>query len=60
MADMSSETITPVAALAAVFIDGGYLDKLLDHEHNSVRVDFDRIATEMQAGLSRFRAYYYH
>jgi uncharacterized LabA/DUF88 family protein len=45
---------------AAIFIDGGYLDKVLKHEHGSARVDYDKLATEMASGLTRFRAYYYH
>lgn len=45
---------------AAIFIDGGYLDKTLRNEHHGAMVDFDRLATEMAGGLPRYRAYYYH
>lgn len=44
---------------AAIFIDGGYLDKVLRNEHASASIDYDKLATEMAGGLSRYRAYYY-
>lgn len=47
-------------ASAAVFIDGGYLDKTLRHEHGAVALDYDKLATEMVGGLERYRVYYYH
>jgi uncharacterized LabA/DUF88 family protein len=47
-------------ASAAVFIDGGYLDKVLRHEHHGASLDYDKLATEMVAGLERYRVYYYH
>ncbi|HOX42956.1 MAG TPA: NYN domain-containing protein [Myxococcota bacterium] len=44
----------------AIFIDGGYLDKLTLLEHNRARIDIDKLATEMAMGQERHRAYYYH
>ena len=44
---------------AAIFIDGGYLDKVLKNEHGGASIDYDKLATEMAGGLSRYRAYYY-
>lgn len=44
---------------AAIFIDGGYLDKVLKHEHRGATIDYDKLATAMAGGLSRYRAYYY-
>lgn len=44
----------------AIFIDGGYIDKVLQRQHDGVRVDYDRLATEMTQGGTRYRAYYYH
>jgi uncharacterized LabA/DUF88 family protein len=44
----------------AIFIDGGYLDKVLRNEHRGVSIDYDKLATEMAGGLGRYRAYYYY
>lgn len=44
---------------AAIFIDGGYLDKVLRNEHGGASIDYDKLATEMAGSLSRYRAYYY-
>lgn len=45
---------------AAVFIDGGYLDKVLKHDHNEPRVDFEKLSRVMCEPDKLFRAYYYH
>lgn len=45
---------------AAVFIDGGYLDKILERDHNGTPLDYDKLATAMANGLERYRVYYYN
>lgn len=47
--------------VTAVFIDGGYLEKVLQHEHGSAQVDFERLVSAMvDQGDELLRAYYYH
>jgi len=45
---------------AAVFIDGAYLDKVLQEEFNSPRIDYEKLAHWMTRGVPLFRSYYYH
>ncbi|HEV2740559.1 MAG TPA: NYN domain-containing protein [Candidatus Elarobacter sp.] len=49
-----------MADLAAVFIDGGYLMKLLKEEFGSPGIDFKKLAEEMAGDHDIFRAYYYN
>ena len=49
-----------MADLAAVFIDGGYLMKVLKEEFGSPGVDFKKLAEEMAGDHDIFRAYYYN
>lgn len=44
----------------AVFIDGGYVDKVLYYDHGNVRVDYGKLVHQMAAPDALFRAYYYH
>jgi uncharacterized LabA/DUF88 family protein len=44
----------------ALFIDGGYFDRLLDSEFNRVRVDFGLLVDRIAAGDKVLRTYYYH
>lgn len=44
----------------AIFIDGGYFDRLLDSEFNRVRVDFGLLVDRIAAGDKVLRTYYYH
>ena len=44
----------------AVFIDGAYLDKVLQEEFNSPRIDYEKFAHWMTLGIPLFRSYYYH
>lgn len=46
--------------VTAVFIDGAYLEKVLQHDHGSVRIDFGRLVAAMVEGDELLRAYYYH
>ena len=47
-------------AATMVFIDGGYLDKVLEHEHPGKKIDYSRFAIEMAKPGELLRAYYYH
>lgn len=44
----------------AVFIDGAYLDKVLQEEFASPRIDYRKLAAWMTQGITLFRCYYYH
>lgn len=46
--------------VAAVFIDGGYLDKVLFYDHQNRRIDYQKLVQEMVAPDELLRAYYYH
>ena len=46
--------------VAAVFIDGGYLEKILLHDHGKAKIDFGRLVDVMVEGDELLRAYYYH
>lgn len=43
----------------ALFIDGGYFDKVLDH-HGRPRLDFQEFSNAAVLPDERFRTYYYH
>lgn len=47
-----------MADRAAVFIDGGYLNKVVD-DYNRPRVDFAHFVKGITSGLSLLRSYYY-
>ncbi len=42
------------------FLDGGYIDKVMLHNHPDHRVDYQRLVAEMSAGHELLRAYYYN
>ena len=44
----------------AIFIDGGYLDKLLKNEFNLAKLDYQKFACWMSKGIPVFRTYYYN
>jgi len=44
----------------AIFIDGGYLDKVVYYEHSNKRIDYDKLAKEMAKPDELLRTYYYH
>lgn len=46
--------------VTAVFIDGGYLEKVLLYDHGKARIDFGRLVATMVEGGELLRAYYYH
>ena len=45
---------------SAVFIDGGYLDKVLQNEFERARVDYRKLSDLVSQGTDRLRTYYYH
>src|SRR5881396_2039081 len=45
---------------AAVFLDGGYVDKVLYYDHANQRIDYEKLVKEMIAPDDLLRAYYYH
>ncbi len=46
--------------IPAVFIDGGYLDKVLEYDHDGARIDYAKLAHAMCEPEELLRAYYYH
>ena len=46
--------------ISAVFIDGGYLDKILFYDHQNQRIDYEKLVKQMVAPDELLRAYYYH
>lgn len=44
----------------AVFIDGGYLDKVMYHDHNNKRLDFQKFVVVVSGSDELLRTYYYH
>ena len=47
-------------AATMVFIDGGYLDKVLQYEHPGKKIHYGRFAGELAKPGGLLRAYYYH
>ena len=47
-------------AFSAVFIDGGYLEKVLQQDHDKPKIDFQKLAHKMGEPNELLRAYYYH
>jgi uncharacterized LabA/DUF88 family protein len=43
----------------AIFIDGGYLKKLLEREFNGARIDMARLVVKFAADTDLLRSYYY-
>lgn len=48
-----------MADMAAVFMDGGYLSKLLRHYFGEPRIDYAKFAAWCASGMTVFRVYYY-
>ena len=44
----------------AIFIDGTYLNKLLEREFNRARIDYHLLAQHLARGVDILRTYYYH
>lgn len=43
----------------AIFLDGGYLDKVLVYDHDHGRIDYEKLTKEMAGQNDLLRAYYY-
>jgi uncharacterized LabA/DUF88 family protein len=46
--------------IAAAFLDGGYIEKVLHHDHGEPRIDFEKLVHLMVEPDELLRAYYYH
>ena len=44
----------------AIFLDGGYMDKVMFHDHGNKRLDYAKLVAEMSKPDDILRAYYYH
>jgi uncharacterized LabA/DUF88 family protein len=49
-----------MAGIAAVFVDGGYLDKVIHYDFPGRRIDIGKLVVELAKPAELFRAYYYH
>ena len=49
-----------MAGTAAVFIDGGYLDKVLEFDHPGKKINYERLVIELAEPDEVLRTYYYH
>ena len=45
---------------AGIFIDGAYLDKVLQDEFNSAKLDYEKLAAWLSSGTQILRTHYYH
>jgi hypothetical protein len=45
---------------AAIFIDGGYLEKLLINQFGGARVSFAKVSAHLAKSRDILRTYYYH
>lgn len=45
--------------VAAIFLDGGYIEKVLRFDHGQPPIDFSKLAQEMAAPDELLRAHYY-
>ena len=46
--------------VTAVFIDGAYLDQVMNHDHRSQRIDYEGLVSAISGQDELLRAYYYH
>ena len=46
--------------ITTVYLDAGYIDKVLHYDHANARLDFAKLAGEMAKPDQLLRAYYYH
>ena len=46
--------------VAAAFLDGGYIEKVLHFDHRDARIDFEKLVHRMCEPDDLLRAYYYH
>lgn len=56
----SSRQETYLVDRSVVFLDGGYIDKLLEDHFNRQRIDYGAFVSEIAASSNIVRTYYYH
>ncbi len=44
----------------AIFIDGAYMEKVLKNEFDEIRIDFEKLSSELAKGVPILRTYYYN
>ena len=44
----------------SIFIDGGYLEKILKNEFGQIPIDFDKLSSALARGKEILRTYYYN
>lgn len=49
-----------MAGVAAVFLDGGHLDKVMHYDFGDQRIDYEKLVQHMAQPAEMLRAYYYH
>ena len=49
-----------MSGLCAVFIDGGYLDKVVYHDLENKRLDYEKLSRKLATPDEMQRCYYYH
>ena len=49
-----------VMGMCAVYLDAGYIEKVLQYEHPGRRIDYGKLATEMSGSDELLRAHYYN
>jgi len=57
---MSNQIKFPFQYRTAIFIDAGYLDKVLKNEFNEARIDYSKLIEEIKGNTELLRTYYYH
>jgi hypothetical protein len=45
---------------AAVFIDGGYIDKILEYNFKRTKINYETFSDILCGNCERFRTYYYY
>ncbi len=46
--------------ICAAFLDGGYIEKVIQHDHDRASIDYGKLALAMAEGEHLLRAYYYN
>lgn len=49
-----------VVGTCAIYIDGGYLDKVLQNDYPQTKIAIEQLVEQMRASDTLLRAYYYH
>lgn len=46
--------------ICAAFLDGGYLEKVIQHDHDRASIDYEKLVAAMTGNEHLLRAYYYN